>query len=87
MSTRSRYADLYDLFDVVEDFTPYGEWATPGEVKDRILAVVQPLTPSLSAKLPGRPYSPERIRAALELLATDPGSQIQRRIGGIRRAA
>jgi hypothetical protein len=71
--------DIVALLDLVPHYLS-DEWERPGDVKDRMLASIADLPQPIKDVVPGRPFSPERVRAALELLAHDPDSRVERRI-------
>lgn len=71
--------DIVALLELVPHYLS-DEWERPGDVKDRMIESVRDLPSPIKNRVPGRPFSPVRVRAALELLALDPDSHVQRRI-------
>lgn len=68
MAERSPYQDHVELLEVVESFVGH-EWEKPGQIRDRMIDTVMPLPEPIRERVPGIPWSAERVRAALELLA------------------
>lgn len=62
--------DIIPLLEAVE-LSVTTSWEHPGEIRKRMQE---------SLMTQGRPFSPERVRAALELLATEEGSLVERKM-------